>query len=90
MADLLGVDLLSNPSMMGDAPKLDIKMADLENIEIPTLDAAPSAPSAPKLAPSAGDVGALNFSGLDNLNAEPYLGSATPKRMSEETVLKEK
>ena len=40
MGDLLGVELLSNPSMMGgDVPKLDIKMADLENIEIPTLGA---------------------------------------------------
>ena len=88
-ADLLGVDLLSNPAVMGNAPKLDIKMPDLENIEIPTLDDLPPPPSAPKLVPSFEETGPIQMSGLDNFNAEAFLGGSR-RNVSEETVLKEK
>lgn len=92
MGDLLGVELLSNSnSMGGDAPTLNLKMPELDSIDIPTL--APetfSAPSAPKLIPSLDDTGPIQFGGLDNMNAAPYLGDVAPRRMSEETVMKEK
>lgn len=86
------MELLSNSnSMGGDAPKLDIKMADLENIEIPTL--APEAPAVsgtPRLVPSADETGPIRFGGLDNLNAESYIQPSSRSMMSEETILKEK
>lgn len=87
MGDLLGVELLSNPAVMGgDAPKLDIKMADLEDIQIPSLsEPAP----APKLAPTFEETGPVHFGGLDNLNASQYSSHSMP-RMSEETIMKEK
>jgi hypothetical protein len=87
MGDLLGVELLSNGSFGGEAPKLDIKMADLESIEIPTLSSEP--PSAPKLSATFEETGPVQIGGLDNLNAAQYMTS-TPKRMSDETVMKEK
>ena len=89
MSDILGVDLLSNPSVMNDAPKLDIKMPELDSIEIPTLDEPPSS-SAPKLVPSLSETGPIQIGGLDNFNAEPFLNSSPRKAVSEETLLKEK
>ena len=83
MGDLLGVELLSNPAVMGE-PKLDIKMADLVDIQIPSFEERP----APKLAPTFEETGPIQFGGLDNLNASQY--SSHMPRMSEETVMKEK
>ena len=92
MGDLLGVELLSNSSMGGgDAPTLNLKMPELDSIDIPTL--APetfSAPSAPKLIPSLDETGPIQFGGLDNMNAAPYLGDVAPRRMNEEALMKEK
>lgn len=89
MSDILGVDLLSNPSVMNDGPKLDIKMPELDSIEIPTLDEPPSS-SAPRLVPSFAETGPIQIGGLDNFNAEPFLGNTSRKIMSEETLMKEK
>jgi len=91
MGDLLGVELLSNPSMMGgDVPKLDIKMADLENIEIPTLGAEAAPSSGPKLVFSPSETGPTQVGGHDNLNAAQYSTHIPGKPMSEETIMKEK
>ena len=90
MGDLLGVELLSNPVVMGgDMPTMNIKMADLEDIQIPSFtDERISTPMAPKLAPTFAETGPIQFGGLDNLNASQY--SSPMPRMSEETVMKEK
>ena len=83
----MDIDLLVNPKIAGTA--------DLETVDIPTLNfedvSAPqiNEPPAPKLVPSFEETGPIKLDGLDNFNAEPYVPSA-PKRMSEETLMKEK
>ena len=83
----MDIDLLINPKIAGTA--------DLETVDIPTLNfedvSAPtmSEPPAPKLVPSFDETGPIKLDGLDNFNAEPYVPSA-PKRMSEESVQREK
>lgn len=80
----MDIDLLVNPKIAGTA--------DLETVDIPTLnfeDVSPPQVSEPKLVPSFEETGPVRLDGLDNFNAEPYVPSA-PKRMSEETVMKEK
>ena len=77
------VDLLVNPQVAG--------IASLETIDLPTLsfDDAPPAPPAPKLVPSLEETGPIEFGGMKNFNAEAYT-PAPVKRMSEESVMKEK
>jgi hypothetical protein len=91
MADVLGLDFLTNPKM---AESVDLKIDGLESIDLPTfnLDTVTETAPAPKLVPSLDSVGPMKTSdGLENLNAEPYLGPSTSmKRMSEENVMKEK
>jgi hypothetical protein len=83
----MDIDLLVNPKIAGTA--------ELDTVDIPTLSfedvSAPSVsePPAPKLVPSFEDTGPIRLDGLDNFNAEPYVPAA-PKRMSEETVQREK
>jgi hypothetical protein len=87
MGDLLGVELLSNPAVMGGEPKLDIKMADLVDIQIPSISEERTVMT-PKLAPTFEETGPVQFAGLDNLNASQY--SSPMPRMSDETIMKEK
>ena len=78
------VDLLVNPQIAG--------IANLETIDLPTIsfDDAPPAPPAPKLVPSLEETGPIEFGGMKNFNAEAYSTPAPVKRMSEESVMKEK
>lgn len=76
--------MLFNPKIAGTA--------ELDTVDIPTLsfeDVTPSEAPAPRLVPSFEETGPIRLDGLDNFNAEPYVPSA-PKRMSEETVQREK
>ena len=83
----MDVDLLINPRMGGTA--------ELETIDIPTMnfeDISSSAPqefAAPRLVPSFEETGPVKIDGLDNFNAESYAPVA-PKRMSDENLQREK
>ena len=71
---------------------VDLKIDGLESVELPTfsLDSEPA--SGPKLVPSLNEVGPMKTSeGLENLNAEQFLGPSNSfRRVNEENVLKEK
>lgn len=81
--DILGADFLTNPKM---TEAVDIKMPELDAVELPSFgEPAP----APKLMPTLDSVGPIQTSdGFHNLNAEPFM--PPPRRQSEEHVLKEK
>jgi hypothetical protein len=83
----MDVDLLINPKIAGtaDLDTVDIPSMTFEDVSIPTFNES----SAPKLVPSFEDTGPIKLDGLDNFNAEPYVPAA-PKRMSEETLQREK
>ena len=89
MGDVLGVDFLTNPKM---AEAVDLKIDGLESIDLPTFNLDSEPAPAPKLVPSLDSVGPTRTSeGLENLNAESYLGpSSSMRRVSEENVMKEK
>jgi len=76
-----------NPKLVGtaDLDTVDIPTINFEDVSAPTI----SEPPAPKLVPSFEETGPVRLDGLDNFNAEPYIPSV-PKRMSEETVQREK
>ena len=87
MADLLGVELLTNPQITGSTSMPEIQMSRLDTIELPSFDEAPP----PRLVPSFADVGSMRTSeGLENLNAEPFIQATAPRRMNEESLMKEK
>ena len=86
MADLLGVELLTNPNMTSMP---EVQMSRLDTIELPSFDEPP----APRLVPSFSEVGQMRTSeGLENLNAETFIQATNvaPRRMNEENTLKEK
>lgn len=91
MGDVLGLDFLTNPKI-AEAASVDLKIDGLESVELPTFNLESEAPPAPKLVPSFESVGPMKTSdGLENLNAEQFLGPApSTRRISEENVLKEK
>jgi hypothetical protein len=91
MADILGVDFLTNPKITEGSA--DIKLPDLGTIDLPSFGEAEAPVSeAPKLVPSFAEVGPMETNdGFKNLNAEPLFGSSRAQpRMSEENVMKEK
>ena len=80
--------MLTNPNFNGGP---DTSMANLESIELPSINLDASEPSAPapQLFPSVDNVGPMQTSdGFRNMNADAY--QPAPKRMSEEHVMKEK
>ena len=97
MGDILGIDFLTNPRIAeapsggGGGSSFNLE-GGLESIELPTFGLESSEAPAPKLMPTFSDVGQMKTSdGLENLNAEPFLGpSSSMRRVSEENVLKEK
>lgn len=91
MSDVLGIDFLTNPKM-AEASETSLKIDGIDSIELPTFNLESEPAPAPKLMPSLNEVGPIKTSdGLENLNAEPFLGpSPSMKRMSEENLLKEK
>lgn len=87
MADILGVDFLTNPKMTESSG--DIRLPDLASIELPSFSEADAAPEPPRLVPSFHDAGPMETNdGFRNMNANPF-GNSGP-RMSEEYVMKEK
>jgi hypothetical protein len=89
---LFGAELLTNPQI-SNAP--DIKMPELDSIELPTVtfDSHDPPPPPPKLFPSVNEVGPMETGdGLRNMNADQFhtFNSGVHHRMSEENVLKEK
>ena len=91
MADVLGIDFLTNPRI-AEAGSVDLKIDGLEAVELPSFNLESESAPAPKLVPSFDSVGPMKTSeGLENLNAEQFLGPApSTRRISEENVLKEK
>lgn len=91
MADVLGIDFLTNPKI-AEASAVNLDVGGLESVELPTFNLGAEEAPAPKLVPNLDSVGPMKTSeGLENLNAEPYLGpSSSMRRISEENVLKEK
>ena len=91
MADIVGIDFLTNPRM-SEAANSDLKIDGLESIELPSFNFESDAAPAPRLVPSFESVGPMKTTeGLENLNAEQFMGPApSTRRISEENVLKEK
>jgi hypothetical protein len=87
MADILGVDFLTNPKITESSG--DIRLPDLASIELPSFGEAEAPSEAPRLVPSFAEAGPMETSdGFRNMNANPF-GNSGP-RMSEEYVMKEK
>ena len=78
--------MLSNTRITG-AP--DMKMADLDSIELPSINLDELPAPAPKLFPSVNEVGPMQTNdGYQNMNADTF--SQPQRRMSEEHLMKEK
>lgn len=81
--DIIGLDLLTNPSMAGDT-----NLPNFDTIELPTMD-LPS--EAPRIVPNLDSVGATEtWNGVQNLNAEQFLPTRASPRMSDEHVQRKK
>lgn len=92
MGDILGADFLTNHRMT-ESSTLDLKMADLGSVDLPSFNLDVQEDSGPQLMPKLDSVGQMRTSdGFENLNAEPFLGMSqpAPRRMSEEHLMKEK
>jgi hypothetical protein len=91
MGDVIGLDFLTNPKIAESTP-VNLDIGGLESVELPTFNLGAEDAPAPKLMPNLDSVGPMKTSdGLENLNAEPFLGpSQTIRRISEENVMKEK
>lgn len=92
MADVLGLDFLTNPRIAESNATLDLKIDGLETVELPTFNFDSQSASAPRLMPTLDSVGPIKTSdGYENLNAEQFLGpSHSSRRVSEENIMKEK
>lgn len=76
--ETVGLDLLLNPTMMGDQG--GTSLPELDTIDLPSFNVAE-----PRLVPSIESVGQTEtWSGVQNLNAESYLPSHSRHRMSDE------
>lgn len=92
MGDILGADFLTNHRIT-ESSTVDLKMADLGSVDLPTFNLDVQEDSGPQLMPKLDSVGQMRTSdGFENLNAEPFLGMSqpAPRRMSEEHLMKEK
>ena len=91
MSSVLGVDFLTNPKI-AEATSVNLDIGGLEAVELPTFNLGVEEAPAPKLMPDLNSVGQTKTSdGLENLNAEPFLGpSHSTRRISEENMMKEK
>ena len=91
MEAILGADLLTNHGVSGgggSAP--DLKLPELESVEL-KFDDIPSSAPPPKLVPSASDIGPTrSWDGVENLNAESYIPSSSSAPKSQDAVLREK
>jgi hypothetical protein len=88
MADILGVDFLTNPKITESSG--DIRLPDLGSIELPTFGEVEQSHEAPRLVPSFAEAGpAETNDGFRNMNANPF-GGNSGARMSDEYVMKEK
>jgi hypothetical protein len=90
MTSVLGLDFLTNPKI-AEATSVNLDVEGLESVELPAFNMSEE-PAAPKLVPELSSVGQVKTSeGLENLNAESYLGpSPSVRRVSEENIMKEK
>jgi len=91
MGDVIGLDFLTNPKIAESTP-VNLDIGGLESVELPSFSLGIEEAPAPKLMPNLDSVGPTKTSeGLENLNAESYLGpSSSTRRISEENVMKEK
>jgi hypothetical protein len=81
--DIVGLDMLINPSMAGET-----NLPNMDTIDLPTFaDEAP----APKLMPTLDSVGPTEtWNGVENMNAESYLPAQSRTRMTDEHVQRKK
>ena len=79
--------MLFNPKITGtaDLETVDIPTLNFEDVSMPSM----SESAAPRLVASFEETGPVRMDGMDNFNADQYVPSA-PKRMSEESVQREK
>lgn len=91
MGDVLGLDFLTNPKI-AESNAVNLDIGGLESVELPSFNLGAEEAPAPRLFPSVESVGPMKTSeGLENLNAESYMGpSSSSRRISEENVMKEK
>jgi hypothetical protein len=81
--DIIGLDMLVNPSMTGG----DTALPNLESIELPNF----SEDTAPHIMPNLDSVGATEtWSGVQNMNADSFVPSQSKTRMSDEHVQRKK
>jgi len=84
--DVLGLDMLINPNMAGS----DSKLPNLDTVELPDF-AVDVTDSAPHIMPNLDSVGQTEtWSGVQNMNAEPFMPSHSRTRMSDEHVQRKK
>jgi hypothetical protein len=84
MSDIVGLDFLIN-GLGGGADDT----VNLDSLNLPTMDMNDSGP--PKLVPSFDSVGQTKtWDGVENLNAEPFLDRAPPRRMADEHIQRKK
>lgn len=82
----MDTDLLVNPNIV------NIGVVDLPSIsfdDVVTETVSESAP-APRLVPSASDMGGFQSGGMPNFNADPYVNVSSSRRVSDDTLAKEK
>lgn len=91
MTDILGIDFLTNPKI-AEASSVNLDIDGLQSVELPTFIFGGEDAPAPRLMPELSSVGQTRTSdGLENLNAESYLGpSHSTRRISDENVMREK
>jgi len=88
MADVLGVDFLTNPKITENSG--NIALPELGSIDLPSFGDVDQAPEAPRLVPSFAEAGPPETNdGFRNMNANPF-GGSSGHRMSDEYVMKEK
>jgi len=81
--DIVGLDMLVNPSMVGET-----NLPNMDAVELPNF--AEETPG-PRLMPTLESVGQTEtWNGVENLNAEPYLPTPSRTRMTDEHVQRKK
>jgi hypothetical protein len=81
MSDIVGLDLLVNNALSGGGT---------DSINLDSLN-IPMESEAPRIMPTLGSAGETRtWDGVENMNAEPFLDRAPPRRMADEHVQKKK
>lgn len=85
----MDIDLLINPKMGGTASLETVDIPTLNFEDLPSMSGPAEGVPGPKLVASFDESGPIKLDGMDNFNADSY-APTQPKRMSEETLQREK